>query len=172
MVTVYKLGGESGNEFFGASPGTTNSKSIEFFGGGNEGDEGGQGGQGSQGDKEEESSVEECDNGSCDACEDDETEENVVEEHSDDADPFAEEQMDSSDEEEGKVTPPVQSGGAANPNIVNLLSQDPLFMVLTQFLKNKKGENIVEALDNINKNLERLNINLERSANKSPFGKK
>jgi hypothetical protein len=148
MVTVHKLGGDSGNEFFGTSP--ADQKKIEFFGGPEE---------------DPEEYPEEDPDDIIDSGTDDEPEESEL--------PSEYEE----DEQPPKITTQsAQGGGAGGPNIVNLLSKDPLFMVLTQFLKNKNGNNIVEALDNINRNLERLNINLElsqkKAANKLLVGKK
>jgi nitric oxide reductase activation protein len=53
-----------------------------------------------------------------------------------------------------------QDGGAASEastsSTIEMLSSDPLFLVLSEYLVNKKGENIVTVLDKINRNLSAL----------------
>ena len=45
---------------------------------------------------------------------------------------------------------------ASSTSTTRMLSSDPLFLVLYQYLVNNKGENIVTVLDKINKNLKKL----------------
>lgn len=45
---------------------------------------------------------------------------------------------------------------ASSTSTTRMLSSDPLFLVLYQYLVNNKGENIVTVLDKINKNLTKL----------------
>lgn len=48
------------------------------------------------------------------------------------------------------------SSVASSTSTTRMLSSDPLFLVLYQYLVNNKGENIVTVLDKINKNLKKL----------------
>lgn len=59
----------------------------------------------------------------------------------------------------------VASGGSRSSSIdtIKLLSNDPLFLVLSKTFANQKGENIVDILDRINTNLEKLLAKSEQS---------
>ena len=50
-----------------------------------------------------------------------------------------------------------------------MLSEDPLFLVLSEYLVNKKGENIVTVLDKINSSLNKLSKSLSDIINHKKF---
>ena len=64
-----------------------------------------------------------------------------------------------SDDENDKI-----SGGK---NIVLQLSQDPLYIVLCQFLKSKTGKNLTDVLEDIKDNITELNEKLEKLTSKA-----
>ena len=73
-------------------------------------------------------------------------------EDQDDSEEDSEEDKDDSEEDsEGD-----QDGGASVTSTTRMLSEDPLFLVLSEYFVNKKGRNIVTVLDKINNNLSKL----------------
>jgi hypothetical protein len=70
-----------------------------------------------------------------------------------------EEEEEDDEEEEGEGEEGDQDGGASvasTTSTTRMLSEDPLFLVLSEYLVNSKGENIVTVLDKINTNLSKL----------------
>lgn len=51
--------------------------------------------------------------------------------------------------------------GASSISTADILAKDPLFLVLSEFLMDEKGNTIVHALNKIGKHLEKLNKNIE-----------
>lgn len=67
------------------------------------------------------------------------------------------------DENEGEVKDPVSGGGnkketdtESSVSTTELLSRDPLYLVLNNFLCNDNGENLVDVLSKINRNIVKL----------------
>lgn len=85
-----------------------------------------------------------------------EEEESSADEASEDKDDSEEDSEDGSDVDSEEGSEEDQDGGASVTSTTRMLSEDPLFLVLSEYFVNKKGRNIVTVLDKINNNLSKL----------------
>ncbi len=53
-------------------------------------------------------------------------------------------------------------GGASTVSTAEILAKDPLFLVLSEFFMDEKGNTIVHTLSKVAKNIEKLNASVER----------
>lgn len=119
--------------------------------------------QGDEEEDEDEDDDEEDGDGDGDEDEEDKDEDDDEEDGDDDED-------DEEDEDEDGT----QDGGASDKSYsttstTRMLSEDPLFLVLSEYLVNKKGENIVTVLDKINSSLNKLSKSLSDIINHKKF---
>jgi hypothetical protein len=80
-------------------------------------------------------------------------------------------ESDNDDESDAESESSMQSGGSVSDSgdstsTSQLLSSDPLFLVLSQYLVNDKNENIVTVLSKINRNLAKLVRTLRQKKHK------
>lgn len=62
----------------------------------------------------------------------------------------------SSDDESQQIQSGGKSSDTSSIGTTDILSEDPLFLVLSQFLVSKRNTNIVDAIEKLNENIERL----------------
>jgi hypothetical protein len=67
-----------------------------------------------------------------------------------------EESEEGSEEGDGEGSERGSEGGSKEKGLVNLLSKDPLYIVLSQIFKSADGTNLIDILIKINDNLEKL----------------
>lgn len=72
----------------------------------------------------------------------------------------------SSDSESDDASDAASDDAASESSTVQLLSEDPLFLVLAQYFATPKGKNIVSVLEDINTNIKNLTFAISKLANK------
>jgi hypothetical protein len=113
----------------------------------------------------------ECDEDDDEDCED----EDECDEDEDECDEDEDEDEDECDEDEEDCD---QAGGASDADTASTVSttklfgRDPLYLVLSSFLSNEDGENIVDVLGKINRNLAKLVAVLDKDNKDNKSSKK